>query len=68
MIGLGFQRLDPSGIVEVEAVDQVVQNILDGRIQRFELFDRRFIREVLQPPNLHQGAVTDECGFGEIVT
>ena len=66
VVGLGLERLDAHRVVDAELVDDLVQHVLDRRLERRELDDARLVGEMLQPAHLDQRAVADQRVFGEV--
>ena len=64
VVRLGFELLDALRLVDTEAVHDRVQHVLDRRLERRKVGDGRLVGQPLQPPDLDQHAVADQCVRG----
>ena len=67
VIGLRLDRLDARRVVDAELVDDLVQHVLDRRLERRELGDARLVRELLQPAHFDPRALADQPVFGKVL-
>ncbi len=60
----GLERLHALRVLDAEVVDDLVEHVLQRRVERLELGERRLVREMLEPAHLDQGAIADQRVLG----
>src|SRR5690606_18843844 len=68
VIGLLLERLDLQRVVVAEMVHDAVEDVLDGRIERPDLGQRRLVGEVLQPADFDQHSIANQRVFGQVLS
>ncbi len=67
VIRFALDRLGLLRILDAEVIDELVEHVVDGAIERRKFLDAAFVGEELQPADLDERSVADQRGFREVL-